>query len=207
MLLIYLGILICIFILNRILYIFFLHSYLPVLKYFAAFTQPPISPVQNQISSLELLLCHKAGNITHPNSKSGSRRVQVLARLSLLHLTRSHTQFSRETFSPASFCYSAVPGFKLRDWLRSRPLMDHCEPWASSRRQIPACSCLFSYQTSVGPHFRFTYLLYFCFIFQPQRYLSCFFSITLISYLSALVFRTKEGGRGCLCADRVEMKV
>ena len=104
MLLIYPGILICIFILNRIPYIFFLHSYLPVLKHFAAFTQPPISPVQNQISSLQLLFCYKAGSITHPNSKSGSMRAQVLAsRLSLLHPTTPILSFLGRPFPQLPF--------------------------------------------------------------------------------------------------------
>lgn len=115
MLLIYLGILICIFTLNSIPYIFFFHSYLPVLKCFAAFTQPPTSPVQNQISSVELLFCHKAGNITHPNSKSGSVWAQVLAsRLSLLHPTTSHTQFSRETFFPSFLLLLCSPWFQAQ---------------------------------------------------------------------------------------------
>lgn len=89
----YLGILICILILDSILYVFsvsFLIHTSPFGSIWAAFTQSPKTPVQNQISALKLLFYHETGDIIHPDSMWA----QVLAsRLFLFH--------------PATPCYAA----------------------------------------------------------------------------------------------------
>lgn len=117
MLLIYLGILICILILNSIPYMFSLSSFIsPRFEVFcwlslaACRTRAP-----NQISSLELLLSQSC-NITHPNSKPGVWAQVWLAGWVCVIRPPPILFLFRETFFAASFCYSAVPGFKPRDW-------------------------------------------------------------------------------------------
>lgn len=188
------------------IYSLFLHSYLPVLKHFAAFTQPPVTRVQNQVSSLELLFCYRAGNITHPNSRSGSMWAQVLAsRLSLLHPTSSHTQFSRDTVFPSFLLLLCSPWFQAQRLAQVQAfdgslLALGIQPETDSCLLLPAFLPNFS-RSSLPVHLTGLFLFHFSATEIFIMLLFYYFNI-----LSALVFRAKEVGRGCLCVDRVEVK-